>query len=134
LAHITGVEGAVLSNALEVLGIDNWAADLAADSIEVTDYQSDGWKEKIAGNKECTGTFEGNWETTQDISADPPALNEGEIVSLKLELQDTSLPLQNLQFDALITNVALAVPQADKIRFTVTFESSGAVVKTFAAP
>ena len=134
MAHITGVEGAVLSNAIEVLGIDSWSADLAADSVEVTDYQSDGWKEKISGNKECTGTFEGDWDTSQDISADPPDLNEGDIVSLKLEIQDTSLPLQNLEFDALVTNVNIAVPQADKVRFTVTFESTGPVVKTFAAP
>lgn len=132
--HITGVEGQVTSNALEVLGIDNWAADLSADSIEVTDYQSDGWKEKIAGNKECTGTFEGNWETTQDISQDPPGLEEGAIVTLELFVQDTTLPVQKLTFDALITNVALAVPQADKVRFTVTFESTGVVTKVWSTP
>jgi len=132
--HITGVEGKVTSEAQEILGIDNWSADLSADSIEVTDYQSDGWKEKIAGNKECTGTFEGNWETAQDISSDPPNLNEGEIVTLELFVEDTTAPIQKLTFDALITNVNIAVPQSDKVRLTVTFESTGVVTKEFSTP
>jgi len=132
--HITGVEGQVSSGAAPVLGIDNWSADLSADSIETTDFDSDGWKDRIAGNKECTGTFEGNWDTAQDISADPPALNEGEIVTLKLEIQDTTLPLQYLEFDALITNVNITVPEENKVRFTVSFESVGAVTRVFATP
>jgi len=134
MAHITGVEGAVISNAVEVLGIDKWSADLASDGIETTDFQSDGWKDRISGNRECTGTFEGNWETTQDISADPPSLNEGDIVTLKLEIQDTTLPLQYLEFDARISNVNITVPQEDAVRYTVSFESVGEVTRVFATP
>jgi len=132
--HITGVEGQVSSEAQVVMGIDHWSADLSADSIETTDFDDAGWKTRIAGNRECVGTFEGNWDTDDDISADPPNLNEGQIVTLKLEIQDTTLPLQYLSFDALIQNVNIDVTQADKVRFTVSFESTGEVTRVFATP
>jgi len=132
MAHITGVKGAVKSGVTEVLGIDNFSVDLSADPVETTDYLDDGYKSHISGNKSMAGTFEGNWDTAQDIAADPPNLNEGEIISIELYIDD-AVPYK-VSGDVLIQNVNISVPQADKARFTVTFVSDGAYAKDFDTP
>jgi len=44
-----------------VAEIANFSLDLGADDIDITSFDSEGWKEFLAGLKEWSGSFEGNF-------------------------------------------------------------------------
>ena len=55
---ITGTGGAVKLDANKIAEISNWSLDLGADDIDVTSFDSNGWKEYLAGLKEWSGSIE----------------------------------------------------------------------------
>ena len=130
MAHLHGKDGDVKSGATSLLGIDTWTVDTEADVLEVTDFQSAGKKEFIPGNTGWSGTFEGNIDNTQDITASPPDLVAGKIVALELIL-DSAMKLTG---DAIVQTVSITTPQADKIRYTVTFQGTGTLTQDLATP
>ena len=60
---IAGYGGAVKLGANKIAEISNWSLDLGADDIEITSFDSEGWKEYLAGLKEWSGSIEGNLKT-----------------------------------------------------------------------
>ena len=72
--HYTGKDGKVelgpVGGALtEILGVKNWKATVARETVDATDFQSDGWREKLISNKSWTVTFEASWNSGQDPTA-----------------------------------------------------------------
>ena len=61
---VTGTGGAVKIGTNKVAEIANWSLDLGADDIDVTSFDSNGWKEFLAGLKEWSGSIEGNFVST----------------------------------------------------------------------
>jgi predicted secreted protein len=61
---IAGKGGAVKLGTNKVAEIANWSLDLGADDIDVTSFDSNGWKEFLAGLKEWSGSIEGNFVST----------------------------------------------------------------------
>lgn len=134
MAHITGVKGKVEAGVTIVAGVTSWTIDTEGDVLETTDFDSDGVKDFIAGNTGWSGTFEAIFDTAQDISADPPNLNEGQMIALKLLLDDTIAPAEmSVSGSAIITGVSITTPQADKITYTVTFQGTGTLTKDFSS-
>ena len=60
---LAGKSGAVKLGANKVAEISNWSLDLGADDIDITSFDSNGWKEYLAGLKEWSGSIEGNLKT-----------------------------------------------------------------------
>ena len=58
---LAGKGGSVNIGSNKVQEIANWSLDLGADDIEITSFDSDGWKEYLAGLKEWSGSIEGNF-------------------------------------------------------------------------
>ncbi len=71
---VTGTGGAVKLGTNKVAEIANWSLDLGADDIDVTSFDSNGWKEFLAGLKEWSGSIEGNFVST-DTSGQKAILN-----------------------------------------------------------
>ena len=58
---LAGKGGFVKIGGDRIAEIANWSLDCGADDIDVTNFDSDGWKEFLAGLKEWSGSFEGNF-------------------------------------------------------------------------
>jgi len=129
MAHKTGKNGQVTSEATVVAGCDNWSLDTEGDVVETTDYESAGVKDFIPANIGWSGSFELNYDTAQDIANDPPNINEGEVVALELFIDHVAGA--KLSGDAIITGTTTTVPQPDKIRITVTYQGTGALAKVY---
>ena len=61
---VSGCGGAVKINSTEIAEISNWSLDLGADDIDVTSFDSNCWKEYLAGLKEWSGSIEANFDST----------------------------------------------------------------------
>ena len=61
---VTGTGGAVKIGTNKIAEISNWSLDLGADDIDITSFDSNGWKEYLAGLKEWSGSIEGNFKST----------------------------------------------------------------------
>jgi len=59
---VTGTGGAVKLGANKIAELSNWSLDLGADDIDITSFDSAGWKEYLAGLKEWSGSLEGNFK------------------------------------------------------------------------
>lgn len=124
---ITGKDGFVKIDGDRIAEIANWSLDLGADDIDVTSFDSDGWKEFLAGLKEWSGSFEGNFAYNDD----PKTGNKGQKAIfqawLNSETVEISLNVNNaisLEGDALV-KPSIEVPHDDKASFSCDYQGTG---------
>ena len=119
---IAGFGGAVKVNGQKVAEISNWSMELDADDIDVTSFDSDGWKEYIAGSRGWSGSFEGNFvpDDTEGQGALIMAWVNSENVELQLDVDE------NISFSgsAMIT-LSMDAAVDDKVSFSCDFQGSG---------
>lgn len=124
MSGIAGYGGMVLIGDVPttVAGIENWSLDMAADDIDVTSFDSQGWRERIQGLKEWSGAFEGRFEPG-DEEGQTALINawlNGQPV--KLELQVTS----TIKFTGqAFINPSIETPVDDKVTFSCEFQGTG---------
>lgn len=124
---IAGRGGSVFLGANRVSDIANWSIDAAADNIDVTDFDSNGWKEFLAGLREWSGSFEGNLkpgDTNGQLALVNAWLN-GTTVSLELRVDAT----RKLTGTALV-QFSIEMPVDDKGAFSCDFQGTGALTVT----
>ena len=121
---VTGTGGAVKLNSSKVAEISNWSLDLGADDIEITSFDSEGWKEYLAGLKEWSGSIEGNFDSG-DTTGQKAILNawlSGEKLEFTFEVS-TGLAFEG---DALV-KPSIEVPVDDKASFSCDIQGTGAL-------
>ena len=121
---IAGFGGAVYigDTPKKVAEIANWSLDMSADDIDITSFDSEGWRERMQGIKEWSGSFEGNFEP-DDIQGQAALINawlNGEKVKLELQVNSTV----KFSGDALITP-SIETPVDDKASFSCDFSGTG---------
>lgn len=124
---IAGMGGAVYIGANKVSEISTWSLDLGADDIEVTSFDSNGWKEYLAGLKEWSGSFEGNFvptDTTGQVAL-INAWNNGQTVSLELRIDAT----RKFSGNAFV-KPSIEMPVDDKGGFSCDFQGTGQLTIT----
>ena len=111
----------------KVAEIANWSLDMSADDIDITSFDSAGWRERMQGIKEWSGSFEGNFapEDTQGQAALINAWLNGQKVTLELQVN------QAVKFsgDALVTP-SIETPVDDKASFSCDFQGTGPLAPT----
>lgn len=119
---ITGKEGSVHSGANKVAEITNWSLDLGADDIETTNFDSNGWKEYLAGLKEWSGSIEGNFKAddTNGQKAILQAWANGEALAFDFKVSDTV----TFSGSALV-KPSIEVPVDDKASFSCDIQGTG---------
>lgn len=124
---ISGKGGSVYISTNKVTEISQWSIDCGADNIETTNFDSNGWKEFIAGLKEWSGSFEGNFNPsdTNGQRALITAWQNGQTVSLELRIDAT----KKLAGTAYI-NFSIEMPVDDKGTFKCDFQGTGALTIT----
>lgn len=108
----------------KVAEIANWSLDMSADDIDITSFDSGGWKENMQGLKEWSGSFEGNFEPddTQGQAALINAWLNGQKVTLELQVNEAV----KFSGDALVTP-SIETPVDDKANFSCDFQGTGAL-------
>ena len=119
---IAGYGGGVYLDSTKVAEIANWSLDMSADDIDVTSFDSEGWRERIQGIKEWSGSFEGNFEP-DDTTGQAALINawlNGQKVTLELQVNE------DVKFsgDALVT-LSIETPVDDKASFSCDFSGTG---------
>ena len=124
---IAGFGGAVKVEGENVAEISNWSLDLDADDIDVTNFDSDGWKEYIAGARGWSGSFEGNFvpDDTTGQGALIAAWVASENVELTLNVDDGI----SFEGEAMI-KLSMEAPVDDKVSFSCDFQGSGELTPT----
>jgi predicted secreted protein len=121
---VTGKGGAVKLGANKIAEISNWSLDLGADDIEITSFDSNGWKEYLAGLKEWSGSIEGNLKT-DDTNGQKAILNawlNGTKLSFTFEVS-SGVSFQGEAF----VKPSIEVPVDDKASFSCDITGTGAL-------
>ena len=124
---VTGTGGAVKLSANKVAEISNWSLDLGADDIDITSFDSNGWKEYLAGLKEWSGSIEGNLKT-DDTNGQKAILNawlNGTKLSFTFEVS-SGVSFQGEAF----VKPSIEVPVDDKASFSCDITGTGALTLT----
>lgn len=121
---IAGKGGSVNLGANKVAEIKTWSLDLGGDDIDTTSFDSNGWKEYLAGLKEWSGSFEGNYK---------PDDTNGQKAILAAWLAGTALAF-TFKVNATVSftgsafvKPSLEVPVDDKASFSCDFTGTGAL-------
>lgn len=125
---LTGKDGGVYSGANKVAELSNWSLDLGADTPETTNFDSNGWKEYIAGLKEWSGSAEGNWKMsdTNGQKAIQDAWRNGTTLNLEFRVNSTN----KYAGSVLITSIGIETPVDDKVTVSFEFQGTGALTPT----
>jgi len=121
---ITGTGGAVKLSANKIAEISNWSLDLGADDIDITSFDSQGWKEYLAGLKEWSGSIEGNLKP-DDTNGQKAILNawlSGEKLTFTFEVS-SGVSFQGEAF----VKPSIEVPVDDKASFSCDITGTGAL-------
>ena len=121
---VAGKGGAVKLGTNKVAELSNWNLDLGADDIDVTSFDSDGWKEFLAGLKEWSGSIEGNFDSgdTNGQKAILAAWLAGTELTFTFEVASGV----TFQGDALV-KPSIEVPVDDKASFSCDLQGTGAL-------
>jgi predicted secreted protein len=121
---ITGTGGAVKLSTNKIAEISNWSLDLGADDIDITSFDSQGWKEYLAGLKEWSGSIEGNFKPG-DTNGQKAILNawlSGEKLTFTFEVS-SGVSFQGKAF----VKPSIEVPVDDKASFSCDITGTGAL-------
>jgi len=121
---IVGKGGSVYIEANKIAEIANWSLDLGADDVETTNFDSNGWKEFLAGLKEWSGSIEGNFKP-DDTNGQKAILNawlNGTALNFEFRVSDTV----TFTGSALV-KPSIEVPVDDKASFSCDIQGTGAL-------
>lgn len=121
---IAGTGGSVSTGANKIAEIANWSLDLGADDIDITSFDSAGWKEYLAGLKEWSGSLEGNFkpDDTNGQKAILAAWLAGTALDFSFKVNDTV----TFSGSALV-KPSIEVPHDDKASFSCDIQGTGAL-------
>jgi predicted secreted protein len=121
---VTGKEGAVKLDEDKIAEISNWSLDLGADDIDVTSFDSNCWKEYLAGLKEWSGSIEGNLKV--DDTNGQKAILDAWLAGTALEFTFEVSSGVTFVGDALV-KPSVEVPVDDKASFSCDIQGTGAL-------
>ena len=123
---VTGKGGAVKLGANKIAEISNWSLDLGADDIEITSFDSNGWKEYLAGLKEWSGSIEGNLKVGTTDTNGPKAILNAWLNGAKLSFVFEVSNGVTFEGDAFV-KPSVEVPVDDKASFSCDIQGTGAL-------
>lgn len=121
---VTGCGGSLMIGANKIAEMANWSLDLGADDVDVTSFDSECWKEYLAGLKEWSGSAEGNFkpDDTNGQKAILAAWLAGEPVSFVFNVTST-ISFAGSGF----VKPSIEVPVDDKATISVDIQGTGAL-------
>lgn len=119
---LTGKEGGVYIGANKIAELTSWSLDLGADDVETTNFDSNGWKEYLAGLKEWSGSVEGNLKI-DDVNGQKAILQawlNGTILDMDFKVNEA------ITFSgSALVKPSIEVPVDDKVSFSCDIQGTG---------
>lgn len=123
---ISGKGGGVFLGANKVAEVTNWTLDIEADMLDSTSFDSNGWRQFIAGLKQWSGSFEAKWKVSGDTTGQKAlqdALLGGTVLSIKLDVNGTN----NYSGSALVSTQSIETPVDDIVNSNFDYQGTGAL-------
>lgn len=125
---ITGTGGNVkVGAAPSVVGdVEQWKLDIDTDTLETTNFSSNGWKEYIAGLKEWSGSFDAQWDVANDTNGQEVIQNNqfsGTSMTLEFDVDGT----HHYSGTALIKKASIDTQVKGVVKISYTYQGSGAL-------
>jgi hypothetical protein len=127
MAFLHGKTGRVTA-AGSTLEITKWTADHEIPGVEVTNSESGGFQEMLAGGgiAKLSGTVEADFDAAASPYASPPDLMGGSLVALELyTAQGGSKYACSAHIDKV--SMTLEVRSTNAVSYSFTFQSSGTI-------
>ena len=125
---LAGKGGSIYIGANKVAEQGQWSLDLGAETLETTSFDSNGWKEYLAGLKEWSGSSEGNWnmsDTNGQLAIQNAWLN-GTTLAMEFKVSST----QKFAGNVLVTSIGVETPVGDKVSVSFEYQGTGALTPT----
>ena len=117
------------SNWNTVAEIDTWSLDIGIDALDTTDCESaNDWKEFIAGLKNWSGSFSGNWDYT-DTNGQKVAIDDA-LAATNVYLELFVDGTHYWSGEVIITGISAGASVADKVTINCSFQGTGAISYT----
>lgn len=110
-------------------GITDFSFSLTVDGIEVTDFDSDNFKEMIAGDKQASGDISLNYEDG-DSGQDTlftQILTAGSNLFWRVRPAGTGTGKKQITFKSILTDTSLSTPENDKVTLSFSYQSTGEI-------
>lgn len=126
MAVITGKDGSVSVDAVNVSTVSSWSVSIEADTLEYTSFDSGGWKDMMGSLKSWSGSIEGFADTTQTAS-----IAVGDEVTLVLV--EGGSGSKTYTGSAIVTSKSVDASTAELVTVSFDFTGSGVLTETTTA-
>lgn len=126
MAVITGKDGSVSVDAVNVSTVSSWSVSIEADTLEYTSFDSGGWKDMMGSLKSWSGSIEGFADTTQTAS-----IAVGDEVTLVLV--EGGSGSKTYTGSAIVTSKSVDASTAELVTVSFDFTGSGILTETTTA-
>lgn len=123
MAVITGKDGSVSVDTVNVSLITSWSISIEADTLEFTSFDSAGWKENKGSLKSWSGSLEGFADTAQSAT-----VNVGDTVDIVLVEGGTGS--KTYTGEAVVTSKNVDASTAELVTVSFDVTGTGSLVET----
>ena len=123
MAVITGKDGSVSVDAVNVSTVSSWSVSIEADTLEYTSFDSGGWKDMMGSLKSWSGSIEGFADTAQTAS-----IVVGDEVTLVLVEGGTGS--KTYTGSAIVTSKSVDASTAELVTVSFDFTGSGILAES----
>jgi predicted secreted protein len=127
-SSISGKNGAVMLGTNKVAEISDWTMDFDVDNVDVTSFDSAGWKEFLNTLVAWSGKLEGNavpGDTTGQQAIFMAATNGASGAATLAAVFKMTTTVPTITGTILVKKVSYDVPVADKVKFSVDYQGTG---------
>ena len=109
------------------IGVETFELDINSEKQETTNSESSGWREFVAGISGWSGSFSATYDAGQNPHADPPDINQGNILaaSFILEVGATNEANGTYSGNIFVESVKISLDVQGKVKYDVTFTGTG---------
>jgi len=122
MAVLSGKDGTLYVDDAEVTPVSNWKLSVTSHNPDYAANDTGGWKKRVAGVKDCGGSFEVKVESDGNCP-----VGEGDAVTLKLHVDATGN--NYYEVPALVDRIEVDVDvnRGRIVAFVVDFSGNGAI-------
>ncbi len=122
MAVLSGKDGTLYLGAVEVTPVSNWRLAITSFNPDYAANDTGGWKQRAAGVKDCSGSFEVKAEDDGNCPVE-----EGDAISLKLHVDATGSNYYAVPAIVDRIEVDVDVNRGRIVAFAIDFSGNGAI-------
>jgi len=125
MSVFSGKSGTLYIDAAEVTPVSNWSLSVTSDNRTYAANDTAGWKRRVAGVRDCRGTF----ECMLDDEGNVPCF-EGDAVTLQLHVDDSGSNYFTVPAVVDRIDVECNIQDGEVLALHIEFSGNGAVTRS----